>query len=107
MDTMRDEVGAAGRATTRSASLGVKQDNTPVFLPKRHRSAYRTYRRMARTSTSVGELAAQKSRNKHPMSVDILAYGSLIADPGIEIRPLIQAHIPTTTPFPVEFARWS
>jgi len=39
--------------------------------------------------------------------IGILAYGSLIADPGVEIGPLIVRRIPTTTPFPVEYARLS
>jgi hypothetical protein len=40
-------------------------------------------------------------------SVGILAYGSLMSDPGPEIGPLIALRIPTTTPFPVEYARLS
>ncbi len=40
-------------------------------------------------------------------SVGILAYGSLISDPGIEIGPQIARRVPTTTPFPVEYARLS
>jgi hypothetical protein len=44
----------------------------------------------------------------HPRSsVGILAYGSLIADPGVEIDPLIVRRIETLTPFPVEFGRIS
>ncbi len=44
----------------------------------------------------------------HPRnSVGILAYGSLIADPGVEIEPLIGGRIDTLTPFPVEYARFS
>lgn len=44
----------------------------------------------------------------HPRDkVGILAYGSLIAEPGIEIGPLIGRRIETLTPFPVEFARYS
>ncbi len=39
--------------------------------------------------------------------VGILAYGSLISDPGIEIHPQIVRRVPTTTPFPVEYARIS
>ncbi len=39
--------------------------------------------------------------------VGILAYGSLISDPGIEIGPQIARCVPTTTPFPVEYARLS
>ena len=39
--------------------------------------------------------------------VGILAYGSLINDPGPEIEPLIERRIQTTTPFPVEYGRLS
>jgi hypothetical protein len=39
--------------------------------------------------------------------IGILAYGSLIGDPGPEIGPLIARRIPTMTPFPVEYARLS
>lgn len=41
------------------------------------------------------------------VSVGVLAYGSLIGDPGGEIAPLIAHRVPTVTPFPVEFARLS
>lgn len=41
------------------------------------------------------------------MTIGILAYGSLISDPGIEIEPLIERRIPQPTPFPVEYARLS
>ena len=40
-------------------------------------------------------------------AIGILAYGSLIADPGVEIDPLIVDRIETRTPFPVEYARFS
>jgi len=41
-------------------------------------------------------------------SVGILAYGSLIAEPGKEIEPLIRKRIDgVRTPFPIEFARSS
>jgi hypothetical protein len=40
-------------------------------------------------------------------SVGILAYGSLISDPGVEISPMIVKRIPTRTPFSVEYARFS
>ncbi|HET6979836.1 MAG TPA: hypothetical protein VFI24_26125 [Pyrinomonadaceae bacterium] len=36
-----------------------------------------------------------------------MAYGSLIGDPGKEIKPLIVKRIATKTPFPIEFARLS
>ena len=39
--------------------------------------------------------------------IGILAYGSLISDPGAEIGTLIVRRVPTTTPFPVEYARLS
>lgn len=39
--------------------------------------------------------------------VGILAYGSLIREPGIEIEPLIARRIPTKTPFGVEYGRLS
>jgi hypothetical protein len=41
------------------------------------------------------------------MTIGILAYGSLIHDPGHEIGSHILRRIPTETPFPVEFARLS
>ena len=42
------------------------------------------------------------------MSIAILAYGSLIEDPGVELKPLIRNRIPAfETPFPIEFARSS
>src|SRR6266545_3317363 len=40
-------------------------------------------------------------------TIGILAYGSLIQDPGVEIQPLVTERIPTQTPFPVEYARLS
>lgn len=39
--------------------------------------------------------------------IGILAYGSLIDDPGHELGPLIIDRIPQITPFPVEYARLS
>jgi len=39
--------------------------------------------------------------------IGILAYGSLIIDPGPEIGPLIVRRITTVTPFVVEYARLS
>jgi len=41
------------------------------------------------------------------MRVAILAYGSLVGDPGDELAPLIDERRPCTTPFAVEFARLS
>jgi len=44
----------------------------------------------------------------HPRKkLGILAFGSLIGDPGEELRSRIIMRIRTTTPFPVEFARYS
>ena len=40
-------------------------------------------------------------------SVGILAYGSLIAEPGVEIGSLIVRRIDILTPFSVEYARFS
>ncbi|ULA70103.1 MAG: hypothetical protein LZF62_480304 [Nitrospira sp.] len=40
-------------------------------------------------------------------SIGILAYGSLIADPGDEIGPKIVMRIKMQTPFPVEYGRMS
>lgn len=45
--------------------------------------------------------------NRTGNAVGILAYGSLIADPGVEIGPLVVDRVETTTPFPVEYARFS
>jgi hypothetical protein len=39
--------------------------------------------------------------------VGILAYGSLIGEPGAELDRLVASRIATVTPFPVEFARLS
>ncbi len=39
--------------------------------------------------------------------VGILAFGSLISCPGLEIRPQIVERIDVKTPFPIEFARYS
>ena len=44
---------------------------------------------------------------KAVIEVGILAYGSLINDPGGELTPLIRRQIDTETPFPVEFGRYS
>jgi len=48
------------------------------------------------------------SRCCHPrLKIGILAFGSLINDPGPELEPKIKMRITTTTPFPVEYARIS
>ena len=39
--------------------------------------------------------------------IGILAFGSLITDPGTELQPRISMRIKTKTPFPVEYARIS
>ena len=44
----------------------------------------------------------------HPKKkVGILAFGSLIHDPGAELKPKIAMRIKTSTPFPVEYGRYS
>lgn len=43
----------------------------------------------------------------YPLRVAILAYDSLVSDPGGELTPLIEARRPVRTPFSVEFARLS
>src|ERR1017187_35095 len=40
-------------------------------------------------------------------SIGILAYGSLMSDPGPELLRVLTKRIATTTPFPVEYARLS
>src|SRR5947208_358364 len=45
---------------------------------------------------------------RHPKkNVGILAFGSLITDPGPELQPTIAMRIKTKSPFPVEYARIS
>jgi hypothetical protein len=45
---------------------------------------------------------------RHPKKrIGILAFGSLIHDPGPELEPKIVMRIKTQTPFPVEYARYS
>jgi len=45
---------------------------------------------------------------RHPKKeIGILAFGSLIHDPGLELEPKIGMRIRTPTPFPVEYARFS
>lgn len=39
--------------------------------------------------------------------IGILAYGSLICKPGEEIDSLVVKRLPVTTPFPIEFGRYS
>jgi hypothetical protein len=47
-------------------------------------------------------------RCRHPKrAVGILAFGSLINDPGPELQPKIVVRVKTTTPFPVEYGRYS
>ena len=41
------------------------------------------------------------------MKLGILAYGSLIKDPGPEIARRIKFRLKTVTPFPVEYGRYS
>jgi hypothetical protein len=51
--------------------------------------------------------SAQQEGVAMKQSVGILAYGSLLSDPGPEIGPLIRSKKEATTPFAVEFARES
>lgn len=45
---------------------------------------------------------------RHPKKkIGILAFGSLIADPGDELKPKIAMRVRTTTPFGVEYGRYS
>ena len=45
---------------------------------------------------------------RHPrFKVGILAFGSLIFDPGEELKKVIRMRLKTVTPFPVEFGRYS
>lgn len=45
---------------------------------------------------------------RHPKkALGILAFGSLVADPGPELEPKIAMRITTTTDFPVEYGRYS
>jgi hypothetical protein len=45
---------------------------------------------------------------RHPkLQLGILAYGSLIKDPGTEIEPTIKLRLKTVTSFPVEYGRYS
>ncbi len=48
---------------------------------------------------------AEPVDNSRRSAIGILAYGSLKADPGVEIHPLVIDRIETLTPFPVEYAR--
>jgi hypothetical protein len=71
---------------------------------------YQVMRAAGQAETLLG-LTSHTKYDKPPRcsenNVGIMAYGSLIRDPGREIRPLIIKRIPTKTPFPVEFARLS
>ena len=51
--------------------------------------------------------SADPRRCHPPKPLGILAFGSLISEPGSEIEPQIRMRIRTTTPFPVEYARIS
>lgn len=50
---------------------------------------------------------AQISGEKVAQRVGILAYGSLLNDPGTELLPHVIDRIPVKTPWPVEYARSS
>jgi cation transport regulator ChaC len=57
--------------------------------------------------TYAPNTANQKSMDSQTYSIGILAYGSLIDDPGSELSPYIIERIKTSTPFKVEFKRSS
>jgi len=71
---------------------------------------YQVMRAAGQVEALLG-LTAHTKYDKPPRctekNIGMMAYGSLIRDPGPEIRPLIIKRIPTKTPFPVEFARLS
>jgi hypothetical protein len=59
-------------------------------------------------SPTVADHSAADLRCSWPkLKVGILAYGSLISDPGPEIAPKIRMRIKTQSPFPVEYGRLS
>ena len=70
---------------------------------------YQVMRAAGQVETLLGLTAHTKYDKPEPSatSVGILAYGSLIGDPGTEIRPVLKRRIPTMTPFPVEYGRLS
>ena len=71
---------------------------------------YQVMRAAGQVEALLG-LTAHTKYDKPPRctenNIGVMAYGSLIRDPGREIKPLIIKRIPTKTPFRVEFARLS
>ena len=54
------------------------------------------------------DLSTEDTIRRHPKrKIGILAFGSLIKDPGAELLPKIAMRIKTQTPFPVEYGRIS
>lgn len=74
-----------------------------------HLDLYQVMRAAGQVEALLG-LTAHTKYDKPTASascVGILAYGSLISDPGTEICAVIMRRIPTMTPFPVEYGRFS
>lgn len=57
--------------------------------------------------TKLNPAPADQSRRHPKKKVGILAFGSLITDPGTELSPKITMRIKTATPFGVEYGRYS
>jgi len=53
------------------------------------------------------DLSAEEPICRRQRKIGILAFGSLIKDPGTELLPKIAMRIKTQTPFPVEYGRFS
>jgi hypothetical protein len=74
-----------------------------------HLDLYQVMRAAGQVETLLGLTAHTKYDNPTPSAscVGVLAYGSLVSDPGTEMRPVLMRRIPTITPFPVEYGRLS
>ncbi len=58
------------------------------------------------TVSESEDLLVEGTIRRHPKKkIGILAFGSLIKDPGAELLPKIAMRIKTQTPFPVEYDR--
>lgn len=66
-----------------------------------------SYRVVKRNSTPLEPPQVDPCCCRPKLKVGILAYGSLITDPGPEIGPQIRMRIKLQTPFPVEYGRLS
>ena len=83
-----------------------------VFCLPRYTAAashcrYPPRRKGTTEETRLDPPPADARRCHPPLPLGILAYGSLIQDPGPEIEPHIRLCIDTETDFPVEYARLS